>query len=1357
MKSFLPFATTATTRSTTAATASRQHQHHTATPPPPLPSPRQVFQLSPNMGLEFIGSFQPPLNQNKNKDDTLFVRTAPSAQAQEPTLVTSSDWTEEGWINTLVLSNFSGQIVIHRLHDTNNNNNNNHNSSNKHSHTTKSIVAAMVASTTSLRTSRRRTHPNNKNQNSSNLRPNPSPKPGRGSVSVSFSPTPPPPPPPPNSSLSPSSSTLSPQAMADPRRPRGRRRRFEEEQQAWTASFVANPNNNKNDTLPEYDENGDNDNDYDEEEEIWFSTRGMIDFSSASSTTTLLAPSPTTTTHRSSALRGSPTTGSVHSHGESSAGVSSPVSLVRSPTLRTSPPLPLPHHGLVMPNQQGDDYDDEEEQATNANHGHHHTNTRLLKPIPERRNPFEEMPEEKKDDQQQQQQGQPQGQQQQQRRQQLAATDLLSTPNPATPRGRPNHSPEALHHHRHDLGGIIKTVFQFKNMKRSIPEEIRIQRRALRRYQLSSSYHGTGVGCDNEEPLVSTAEAIALQPPIPRPLLSGAGARGTITTKTHGIVPAADQDGRTTTTTTTTSSSTGDLAIVAATAAAAAASNGNGLPPTLLHELCARSWVSLEELWTCYNKSPEAIRIQDSRGRYPLHILSNNETLLSASPSGQQTATVFASHLMNEYPAAMTTMDKEGFLPFFYILSDWILWAHDQHKLKEDYTARSDLDEEKSFCYPGSSARRVLFPRVEIWEEAEWCFAMLSTELDILGRNAALPTYQASLLRAAYKTSGTKRDDRTILVEKLVDKLPRLLPTLLLVEDDGVDSRSRALEMAVFRRMLLCPKVVGRWLIHMLNYGGVPAQRAVDFLWKVSHTTIDDYTGGVGSALRSDWRNFETSRQKVFDEISDLKGVIATLVTLKSKEMERAASTPVIWHAMGNKLSRPFVLGLVLIDLVLHITLMATFRDEAGVKPSLPETHHQRVLVGVSVIYIICTHYLLRMISESWAMWAVSTGAFRGYMLDMWNIFGFNAIILTAITTLLNGNDSKSRNGLNAFVIGLLWIKVLAFLKVVNKDMATFILALSQILFDIRFFLLVLAVCVFMFGDMFHLAVSEKGNGTFCENNPEYGAMEDFCASSWESYLRVYAILVGDIQLDDLTQTPGTVILFVLFTLFGVIILLNVLIAIISDSYEKATLRGQILFGRARVMFVAQNEALENFLKPRKRQHRTRRNRTTWTRLMSVGRWSVLSAILTTALFTESWLVSTIGSLVGSTNSKDITYCVFALILSTLLGAALWVVATFLLDDVFRWVLPDRTECLYDALGRFNNSLVRRISSFLFGLEREKVETVSQHETTEQEWTGRINYMEQVMSNLIADVRRDIKAEMMELKSEIHKTASYVG
>ena len=91
-------------------------------------------------------------------------------------------------------------------------------------------------------------------------------------------------------------------------------------------------------------------------------------------------------------------------------------------------------------------------------------------------------------------------------------------------------------------------------------------------------------------------------------------------------------------------------------------------------------------------------------------------------------------------------------------------------------------------------------------------------------------------------------------------------------------------------------------------------------------------------------KRFDESRQGVFDRVSELKGSIASLVTLPTKEMERAASTPVVWHAMGNKLSRPFVLGVVLIDLVLHITLMVTFRSSAGVQPQLGQSHERSTL-----------------------------------------------------------------------------------------------------------------------------------------------------------------------------------------------------------------------------------------------------------------------------------------------------------------------------------------------------------------------------------------------------------------------------
>ena len=117
--------------------------------------------------------------------------------------------------------------------------------------------------------------------------------------------------------------------------------------------------------------------------------------------------------------------------------------------------------------------------------------------------------------------------------------------------------------------------------------------------------------------------------------------------------------------------------------------------------------------------------------------------------------------------------------------------------------------------------------------------------------------------------------------------------------------------------------------------------------------------------------------------------------------------------------------------------------------------------------------------------------------------------------------------------------------------------------------------------------------------------------------------------MDDLTATTGTTTLFIIFTVFGVVILLNVLIAVISDSYEKATMSSSLLFGRARVLYVAQNEALERFLQPRMRTADAGEEAESsgtiggdrrgvpvscHKRARSAIRWTVLSAILCTAL-----------------------------------------------------------------------------------------------------------------------------------------------
>ena len=135
----------------------------------------------------------------------------------------------------------------------------------------------------------------------------------------------------------------------------------------------------------------------------------------------------------------------------------------------------------------------------------------------------------------------------------------------------------------------------------------------------------------------------------------------------------------------------------------------------------------------------------------------------------------------------------------------------------------------------------------------------------------------------------------------------------------------------------------------------------------------------------------------------------------------------------------------------------------------------------------------------------------------MWTLFDSVSTILTLWATVWyeKSKEGEYHNGLNALVTGILWVKVLGFLKVVNKEMSTFILALTQILHDIRLFMVLLVICVIMFGDMFYIAISTKDDGAFCKNietaeDFDSGTIDDFCDSTFASYLRVYVSALGD-------------------------------------------------------------------------------------------------------------------------------------------------------------------------------------------------------------------------------------------------------
>jgi Ion transport protein len=154
--------------------------------------------------------------------------------------------------------------------------------------------------------------------------------------------------------------------------------------------------------------------------------------------------------------------------------------------------------------------------------------------------------------------------------------------------------------------------------------------------------------------------------------------------------------------------------------------------------------------------------------------------------------------------------------------------------------------------------------------------------------------------------------------------------------------------------------------------------------------------------------------------------------------------------------------------------------------------------VPLHVALLICSHYIIRKGCEAISLLSLSVRCFRAYFTNIWTFLDVLTIISVMIAMIWNDRHPyEYRGGWNALVTGFLWIRVLGYLKVINQQMATFIMALAQILKDLRFFAVVLIVCIFMFGDMMQIAVSSKDNGQFCANNDIIsGPVQDFCSGS---------------------------------------------------------------------------------------------------------------------------------------------------------------------------------------------------------------------------------------------------------------------
>jgi hypothetical protein len=370
----------------------------------------------------------------------------------------------------------------------------------------------------------------------------------------------------------------------------------------------------------------------------------------------------------------------------------------------------------------------------------------------------------------------------------------------------------------------------------------------------------------------------------------------------------------------------------------------------------------------------------------------------------------------------------------------------------------------------GADVRERSFPKkVALTAHAHFCFQMLSAILDQLDRlQLNKSTRRRSLLlqrpdddddtcsiHSAVEElkSLTVHDIRTEIVQSIAS-IPGLVKTILLLEDD--DQRNFVLSTSLFRRVLVSKHSVGRWLTGMLQSSERRVwERAVEYLKLASDPSF--HMLDQGSTLRTGPRNKSRTivtdePDELYQEVARLQDFVPSLLSLGEKEVEEVATTILVRRVLDRIISRPFTLTVVVCDAVFLVILIVGYR--VAVNRLLLGSPPGDVLVSIYVANAGIFYFIIRELGKAVSLCMITRHA-RIYFWSFWNVTDLLSTILALVSTVairgmfISNNTNVDNSGalriLLAVTTGFLWLRVLNFLKGINLQLATFVLAILQV------------------------------------------------------------------------------------------------------------------------------------------------------------------------------------------------------------------------------------------------------------------------------------------------------------------------
>lgn len=255
------------------------------------------------------------------------------------------------------------------------------------------------------------------------------------------------------------------------------------------------------------------------------------------------------------------------------------------------------------------------------------------------------------------------------------------------------------------------------------------------------------------------------------------------------------------------------------------------------------------------------------------------------------------------------------------------------------------------------------------------------------------------------------------------------------------------------------------------------------------------------------------------------------------------------------------------------------------------------VKVQLYLLLLGASYFLFREAMQIAALW--SLGAVSSWFYDTTNwldlavillVFYYSILMQIIVNNVMEGEELKESPGVNresfragcAFTKGVLWMAVIFFLKSTSVDFAVFLGGVFYVVQRLVAFLLAVGVILLAFAQMFFIAYQQKEVCT--QQRPDDAPECQFPHCKFlHSLLKCYTMMMGEIgsesRYDDYTLAQ---VLYVAYAFLVVILLSNVLIAIVTDSYEIIQNdRAAIVFWSNRLDFVAEMDGISSVFRQR--------------------------------------------------------------------------------------------------------------------------------------------------------------------------------